>query len=53
MPVLNRLEARTRSNSLRFACYAANRTVSAVRSFAESLFDDDSFGGPSARAVQA
>jgi hypothetical protein len=53
MPVLNRLEARTRSNSLRFACYAANRTVSAVRSFAESLFDD-TFGGPgSGLAVQA
>ena len=52
MPILNRLEARTRNHSLRLACHAANLTFTAVRSFAENLFDDD-FGGPSAGAVQA
>lgn len=53
MPTLNRLEASARNTSLRFACHAANRTVTAVRSFAESLFDD-TFGGPgSGLAVQA
>jgi hypothetical protein len=31
----------------------ARRTVDAVRSFAESLFDGDDFGGPSPMAVQA
>jgi hypothetical protein len=53
MPVIHRLEARTRSRSLRLACHAANRTVAAVRGIAESLFDDNNFGGPSPMAVQA
>ncbi|SFS11278.1 hypothetical protein SAMN05421771_1940 [Granulicella pectinivorans] len=53
MPAIHRLEARTTSHSLRLACLAANRTVAVVRSFAETLFDGNDFGGPSPMAVQA